>query len=71
MKQSLIITVVICLVLGESFTFIAKKDNQKNNKTTYCCSKISGETKADEKAKSASSAEPYLPMVNMFRYNMQ
>jgi hypothetical protein len=67
MKQSLIITVVICLFLGESFTLIAKKGSQKNNTTTYCCSKICDDKKADEKAKGSLQPEPYLPMVNMLR----
>ena len=65
MKQSLIITIVICLFLGESFTLIAKKSNQKNNTTTYCSNKICDDEKADEKAKSSLHTEPYLPMVNM------
>jgi hypothetical protein len=68
MKQSLIITVVICLVLGESFSFIAKKGNQKNNKDTYCCSKICNDVKAENKTQNPAQPEPYLPMVNMFRY---
>ncbi len=70
MKQSLIITVIICLVLGESFSFISQKSNQKNNTNTYCCSKICNEVKKAEKAKSPAQAEPYLPMVNMLRYNL-
>ncbi len=65
MKQSLIITIVICLFLGESFTLIAKKGNQKNDTTTYCCNKICDDKKTDEKAKGALQQEPYLPMVNM------
>jgi len=71
MKQSLIITVIICLVLGESFSLIAKKSNQKNNAgTTYCCSKISNNTETNNKVKNPVQAEPYLPMVNMLRYNL-
>ena len=69
MKQSFIITVLICLVLGESFTFINKKDHQKNKATTYCCSKIRTDEKGEKKTAPAQ-AEPYLPMVNMLRYNL-
>ena len=69
MKQSFIITVLICLALGESFTFINKKNQQKNKATTYCCSKVCTDEKAEKKTGNAQ-AEPYLPMVNMLRYNL-
>ena len=70
MKQSLIIIVIICLVLGESFTLIAKKSSQKNSSATYCCNKICNDAGANKKAKSTVQAEPYLPMVNMLRYSL-
>jgi hypothetical protein len=68
MKQSLIITAIICFVLGESFSFIAKRSNQKNNTKTYICSKICNDIKAGKKVTDPAQAEPYLPMVNMLRY---
>ena len=70
MKQSLIITVIICLVLGESFTLITKESNQKNSSATYCCNKICNDAGATQKAKNAAQAEPYLPMINMLRYSL-
>lgn len=65
MKQSLIITLIICLVLGESINVIAKRGDKKNG--TYCCSKVCNSQK---EIKKAVQAEPYLPMVNMLRYNL-
>ena len=67
MKQSLIITAIICLVLGESFSLIAKKNNQRNNKNTYCCSKTCKDVNGN-KTKLPVEPAPYFPMVNMFRY---
>jgi len=67
MKQSLIITLVICLFLGESINVIAKKSSKKNKNSTYCCSKTCNSPKSGKKI---IQAEPYLPMVNMLRYNL-
>lgn len=71
MKQSLIITLVICLFLGESFSLITKKSNSKSNEpTNYCSQKVCGGN-GDKKSTNATQAtDTYLPIVNMFRYNL-
>jgi hypothetical protein len=69
MKRSFIITVAICLILGESFTFINKKDQQKSKATIYCCKKICSGANADNKTKKTTE-ETYLPMVNMLWHNL-
>jgi len=68
MKQSLIITMIICLFLGESFSIITKNDLQQKNKKVYCCSKICEKAKL-KGANDMPFAEPYLPMLNMLGYN--
>ena len=70
MKQSLIITVVICLFLGESFSLITKRANQKENKANYCCNKVCNDKNGEKQVKNTMQAEPYLPMVNMLRYTL-
>jgi hypothetical protein len=67
MKQSLIITLIICFVLGESINVIAKRSSEQNKSKTYCCNKECNPTKAGKKN---PQTEPYLPMVNMLRYNL-
>lgn len=68
MKQSLIIILIICFVLGESFSFIVKRDNKKENTTNYCCNKVCDKSKASKK--STAAEQPYLPVVNWMGYSL-
>jgi len=40
MKQSLIITIIICLFLGESFSIITKNNLKEKDTNTYCCNTL-------------------------------
>ena len=40
MKQSLIIILIICFALGESFTFIVKQDKKAEKATRLCCKEL-------------------------------
>jgi hypothetical protein len=68
MKQSLIITAILCLALGQSFSFISKKEKAVQKTTSYCSLKKC-EKQADKQLKSAAELESYIPMVNILGYN--
>ena len=68
MKQSLIITVILCLVLAKSFSIISKKEKVQQKTTTYCCVKSGGQP-ADKQAKTTTEPASYIPMVNILGYN--
>jgi hypothetical protein len=70
MKQSLIITFVICLFVGESFSIINKREHRQKNENVYCCNKVCGNVKDEKKAKDAQQADSYLPMLNMLYSNL-
>jgi|GEM_PF-6196214 len=68
MKRSLIITAVLCLALGESFSIISKKEKAQQMEAPYCC--MNSSSKPLEKAGKANAvAGPYLPIVNILGYN--
>lgn len=62
MKQPVIITIVLCVLLGTSFTVIHSNNDTPKKKTIYCCSKAGGQKK-DNKAATPVS---YFPVVNVF-----
>lgn len=61
MKQPVIITIVLCVLLGTSFTVIHSNNEAPKKKTMYCCSKTG--TKKDKKTTVPVS---YFPVVNVF-----
>ena len=70
MKQSLIITIIICLFLGESFSIITKNNLKEKDTNTYCCNTLCKKVKLQKNEKDAQQAQPYLPMLNMLHSNL-
>lgn len=68
MKQSLIITAILCLALGQSFSFISKKEQAVQKNTSYCSLKKC-DSKDNKQLKGAAELESYIPMVNILGYN--
>jgi hypothetical protein len=63
MKQpAFIIVIVLCVLLGTSFTVIYSNNDIPEKKTMYCCSK-KGDKKQD---KQAAVPVPYFPVINVF-----
>lgn len=69
MKQSLIIILIICFALGESFTFIVKQDKRAEKATRLCCKELPcNQTKEPEKKAAAEQTE--LPGVHLLPFTL-
>ncbi|MBL0357608.1 MAG: hypothetical protein IPP72_12330 [Chitinophagaceae bacterium] len=68
MKQSLIITAILCFTLGETFSVISKKEKAEQKAASYCCIKVCGQQQANQAAVNAEP-EPFIPMVNLLGYD--
>jgi len=61
MKQSVII-IVLCFLLGTSFTVVQSNTDAPKKKTMYCCSK----TGSSKQNKKTAAPVPYFPVINVF-----
>jgi len=67
MKQSFIITAVICLLLGESCSLINKKESNASHSPAYCSVKVCNPSAGRQK--NAAEVKPYIPMETILGYN--
>jgi len=68
MKQSLIIVLIICFALGESFSFIVKQDKKAEKTPRFCCNKSCNQQQ--QKGKKNSNEHTVLPVVNLLPYSL-
>jgi len=68
MKQSLIIVLIICFALGESFSLIIKQDKKAEKATRLCCNK-----RCDQKqvpGNKAPAEQTVLPGVHLLPFSL-
>lgn len=68
MKQSLIIVLIICFALGESFSLIIKQDKKTEKATKLCCNKTCSQKQ--ETGERTPAEQTVLPGVHLLPFSL-